>query len=232
MRIGGLQKQSLIDFPGKIACVVFLSGCNFSCPYCHNPQLAAGRVDDDAFADLSRFLRFLDERKLFLEGVVISGGEPTLNDELPTLCAAIKDKGYCVKLDTNGSRPDMVRHLLEAALVDYIAMDIKTDPQRYPESAGLGTTAGVILESIRWVMDAAPAYEFRTTCVRPYVSDIIVADIARSIQGAARYVLQRFQRRTLLSPEFFQNIDPTVSESEIDRFRSLAAPWVQACIVR
>jgi pyruvate formate lyase activating enzyme len=232
VRIGGLQKQTLIDFPGKIACVVFLSGCNFACPYCHNPQLATGQARDETFADLPRFCRFLEERNRFLEGVVVSGGEPTVHEDLPELCAEIKRRGCRVKLDTNGSRPDMIRRLMDAGLVDYIAMDIKTDPQRYPVTAGLGVAADGILESIGLIMAGAPDYEFRTTCVRPFVNDTVIAAISRCVQGAARYVLQRFQHRNLLSPAFFQQTDPALSDSDIHRFQTIAAPWVQSCLVR
>jgi pyruvate formate lyase activating enzyme len=232
MRIGGLQKQSLIDYPGQIACVVFLSGCNFACPYCHNPQLARGEAFDGFFSDPDRFHQFLDERRSFLDAVVISGGEPTLHQELPELCANVKSRGYRVKLDTNGSRPAMIRHLIEDALVDYVAMDIKTDPCRYSEGNGLKATPTTLLESIEMIMDAAPAYEFRTTCVRPFVNESVIESIACQIKGAERYFLQRFQRQNLLSPDFFRDIDPTISSEEITRLHALAARWVQHCAVR
>jgi pyruvate formate lyase activating enzyme len=142
MVLGGLQKSSLIDYPGKISCVLFLSGCNFACPYCHNPDLAMGcvaaNISEDSIYD------FLERRREFLDGVVISGGEPTIQKDLIQLCRKIKQMGYPVKLDTNGSRPRVVQILIEEGLVDYIAMDIKTDTARYsslmkkdaPRSAG------------------------------------------------------------------------------------------------
>ena len=126
----------------------------------------------------------------------------------------------------------MIRHLIEDDLVDYVAMDIKTDPRRYSEDNGLKATPATVLESIEMIMDAAPAYEFRTTCVRPFVSEGIIESIACQIQGAARFFLQRFQRQNLLSPDFFRDIDPTVSEDEITRLHALAVRWVKHCAVR
>ena len=131
MIFGGMQKNSMIDYPGKISCVLFACGCNFSCPYCHNPQLARGCKDNMNAFNEKTASDFLEGRKGFLEGVVISGGEPTLQADLPAVCEKIKGMGYPVKLDTNGSRPQVLKRLLNDALVDYIAMDIKTDPLKY-----------------------------------------------------------------------------------------------------
>ena len=131
MRIGGLQKNSLIDYPGKVSCVLFLSGCNFDCPYCHNPDLVRGSLSCHPFLDEKAVYEFLKRRKRFLDGVVISGGEPTLNKNLFRLCEKIKQIGYPLKLDTNGSQPQVIKRLINEGLVDYIAMDIKTDPLHY-----------------------------------------------------------------------------------------------------
>ena len=128
MVIGGIQKISLIDYPGKLSCVLFLSGCNFKCPYCHNPQLVKS---DSAYSDCldeKAVYEFLESRKGLIDGVVISGGEPTLQKNLPLLCNEIKEMGYLVKLDTNGSRPKAIKLLIDEGLVDYVAMDIKSDP--------------------------------------------------------------------------------------------------------
>lgn len=128
MIIGGIQKNSLIDYSEKISCVVFLAGCNFTCPYCHNPDLVRWKSASKPPIDENEICAFLESRKGFLDGVVISGGEPTLNDGLPLFLERIKRLGYSVKLDTNGTRPRMIGHLIENGLVDYIAMDIKADP--------------------------------------------------------------------------------------------------------
>lgn len=126
--IGGWQKNTIIDYPGKVSCVLFLSGCNFSCPYCHNPNLVKVDGLPSCFLDEQTVLNFLEKRRGFLGGVVISGGEPTLQRDLFVLCKRIKQIGYPVKLDTNGSRPEVLKRLLKEGLVDYIAMDIKNRP--------------------------------------------------------------------------------------------------------
>jgi len=149
MIFGGLQKNSLIDYPGKISCVLFATGCNFSCPYCHNPQLARGCRDDATVFDEKTAYDFLERRKGFLEGVVISGGEPTLQKDLPAVCEKIKEMGYPVKLDTNGSRPQVLKRLLDDALVDYVAMDIKTDPANYNPLIQKDFNPSPLLESIQ-----------------------------------------------------------------------------------
>jgi pyruvate formate lyase activating enzyme len=131
MLLGGLQKTSLIDYPGKLSCVLFFSGCNFDCPYCHNPQLARGcRVGFPSTIE-TQLYRFLKRRRTVLDGVVLSGGEPTIQKDIYSACLRLKQMGYPVKLDTNGSRPQVLRRLLDEKLVDYIAMDIKTDPLNY-----------------------------------------------------------------------------------------------------
>ncbi len=232
MVIGGIQKSSLIDYPGKVSCVLFLYGCNFRCPYCHNPELVRdsgasgeGATPDDALA-------FLRSRRDFLDGVVISGGEPTLAADLPSLCEDIRSMGYSVKLDTNGSRPEAIRALLEAGLVDYVAMDIKTAPNKYGETPGLRCAPAQILESIRLVMTSAPDYEFRTTCVRPLVNDEMVLETARLIRGARRFALQGFQGEKILDPGFFCEADPSHDHAAMERLREAAAPWVEECLIR
>jgi len=131
MIIGGLHKNSLIDYPGKISCVIFLSGCNFDCPYCHNPELAKGRSLSTGYLSEDLIFDFLGSRKGFLDGVVVSGGEPTLQKGLISFCEKIRLMDYPVKLDTNGSRPEVIKKLIDEDLVNYIAMDIKTDPSHY-----------------------------------------------------------------------------------------------------
>ena len=130
MVFGGLQKQSLIDFPGKLSCVLFTSGCNFDCPYCHNPDLVNGHTPRPLVLKEGNIYDFLEMRKDFLDGVVISGGEPTLHGDLIDTCRKIKQMGFPIKLDTNGSRPATISNLLDEECIDYIAMDIKTEPLR------------------------------------------------------------------------------------------------------
>ena len=194
MIFGGLQKTSLIDYPGKVCSVLFISGCNFACPYCHNPQLVKGGMKQGSFIEEDRVFEFLEKRKTILDGVVISGGEPTLSGGLLSLCENIKQMGYQVKLDTNGSQPEVIKRLIDDSLVDYIAMDIKTDPHHYPPLIQRDPEPDLLIESIHIIMASAPDYEFRTTCVRPIVDEQIIESIAATIEGAKRYALQPFHQ--------------------------------------
>jgi pyruvate formate lyase activating enzyme len=230
MVIGGWQKSSLIDYPGKVSCVLFLSGCNFDCPYCYNPDLAKGMpavVLNEGFV-----LDFLKRRKGFLDGVVISGGEPTLNPELFALCKNIKQMGYPLKLDTNGSRPLVIQRLLDQGLVDYIAMDIKTDPFKYAAFIQKDCDPEQILLSIRTIMKSTTPYEFRTTCIKPLINESIMESIGQHIQGAALYVLQPVKTAEVLHPEFFQNHRCEFDEDELMRLKSVIEPSVMTCMIR
>jgi pyruvate formate lyase activating enzyme len=230
MIIGGLQKTSLIDFPGKVSCVCFVSGCNFRCPYCHNPDLV--NHPGKAFLDENGFFAFIRERQGFLDGVVLSGGEPTLQNDLPVFLSRIKREGYAVKLDTNGSHPRMIQELVARRLVDYIAMDIKTDPSLYPLYMQREIDPDNIRSSIRLIMASDIPYEFRTTCVRPIVSPETVEAIGRLVQGCSLYVLQQFSSARVLQPDFFENTRAGYDREEMVQLKALAEPWVQKCIVR
>ena len=232
MVFGGIQKNSFIDFPGKISCVLFLSGCNFDCPYCHNPGLVKSAHRQASVVEERAIFDFLESRRTLLEGIVISGGEPTIAKDLMALCEKIKQMGYPVKLDTNGSRPEVIKRLLEAELVDYIAMDIKTDPSRYPSFIHKDARPDEILESIEIIKDRAPAYEFRTTCIRPIVDGPVIEHISRIIKGAMLYALQRVNKTEVLHPEFFEGIGSVYDEADLSHLKSLAEPWVEKCVIR
>jgi pyruvate formate lyase activating enzyme len=234
MILAGLQKNSLIDFPDKIACVVFVTGCNFTCPFCHNPELARGRYPQRITPD--QLLAFLAPRRTLLEAVVISGGEPTLYPGLAHLCRDLRALGLAIKLDTNGSRPEALAGLIEQRLVDYIAMDLKTDPARYAPplvaAEAVGPIRAGLRQSIRLIMAGGMDYEFRTTCVRPFVDDDIILDIARAIEGARRYLLQPFRDGSLLDPAYFKGRIPGFTPLEMERLRAAAAPFVAECMIR
>jgi pyruvate formate lyase activating enzyme len=232
MILGGLQKCSLIDYPGKVSCVIFLAGCNFSCPYCHNPDLIRGDMARLSPLDEESFYRFLETRRGLLDGVVLSGGEPTLNRTLVSFCRRIKAMGYPIKLDTNGSRPDVIKKLTDKSLVDYIALDIKTDPSWYPVFIQKGYDPETLLSSIQITMRWGGDYEFRTTCVRPFVDLRVIGKIGGIIEGASLYALQSFRDDVLLQPEFFRNIEPGYDCDEMKRLKSVAEPWVKQCILR
>jgi len=233
LKIGGFQKNSLIDYPGKISCVIFLSGCNFICPYCHNPLL----LKENGFSiDANNIYDFLKSRKGLIDAAVISGGEPTLQKELLSFCEKIKEIGYLVKLDTNGSHPTVIRDLINKGLIDYIAMDIKTDPldtMRYSSLIREDCSSEHILESIRVIMESAVPYEFRTTCVKPFINENTVETITRNvIHGAKRYILQEFHHAEILNPLFFKDEEDFYSFDKLKAFKAIADKSVHKCIIR
>ena len=232
MNIGGLLKNSIIDYPGKLSCGIFLSGCNFDCPYCHNPDLVKGCGGGSAEFDPGTVFRFIENRKGFLDGVVISGGEPTLQEDLFDLCRRIKNMGFPVKLDTNGSRPRVIKRLVDERLVDYIAMDLKTDPRWYATYIKANCNASAILASIEIIMESAIPYEFRTTCVKPIVTPEVIENVSRLINGARLYALQRFHKSRMLHPDFFKEINYEYTDDELTQLKAVADPWVKECIVR
>ena len=191
MHIAGLQKLTLLDYPGKAACTVFLSGCNLRCPFCHNASLvlpgraAAQVTEEELFA-------FLQKRRRLLDGVCVTGGEPTLQRDLPTLLQQIKELGFSVKLDTNGTNPALLRLLLEQSLVDDVAMDIKNSPAKYTETCGGREVLPLVRESAALLMESGLPYEFRTTAVKPLHTPADLAAIGQWLQGARRYFIQNF----------------------------------------
>ncbi len=178
MNIAGLQKMTLLDYPGRVACTVFLQGCNFRCPFCHNADLLPGQ--GQAFMTDKELLAFLEKRKGLLDGVCVTGGEPTLQKELPELLSEIKALGYAVKLDTNGAQPEVLRSLVEAGTVDYVAMDIKNSREEYPTTAGVRENLlPAVEESIRYLLQGKVDYEFRTTVVHELHTDRSIEDMGR-----------------------------------------------------
>lgn len=201
MTIDGFQPMTLLDFPHKVGCTVFLKGCNFRCPFCHNGPLVEGKGERPTPAlTLETFRDFLQRRQGLLDGVCVSGGEPLLNPQLPQLLEAVKEQGFLVKVDTNGSFPHKLRELWKSGLVDYVAMDIKNSPARYAETAGVAELdLTPIRESVAWLLEGHVDYEFRTTVVRQFHDAASFAAIGPWIAGARRYFLQTFtQRDTVL----------------------------------
>jgi len=234
MNIGGFQKNSLIDFPETIACILFTQGCNFRCPYCHNPDLVASlQKEAGNFYDENKILEFLEKRRDFLEGLVITGGEPTLQKDLMLFCRRVKDMGYKLKLDSNGTRPEVLARLLEDRLVDFISMDIKTSLKNYHLVIPGKFNVKKILESTRLLMEKAPAYEFRTTCTRPFVSKEIMKDIGEMITGASKYILQKCSRNVkVLDPEFLKKDNNFFSDNEMLELKETIDEYVGASVVR
>ena len=229
MHFGGLQKNSLIDFPGKLSAVLFVSGCNFDCPFCHNPELVKG---PDIKLPENEILDLLQKRKGWLDGVVISGGEPTLQNDIDLFCRKVKELNYPIKLDTNGSQPQIVQKLINEGLIDYIAMDIKTDPYLYSPVIAKNIDPETIILSIRLIMESGIPYEFKTTCLKPFIDEEIMERITLLIKGARRYALQRFQKGIVLHPEFFEQNDYQIEEEYFLVLKNIAMSRVGECIVR
>ncbi len=193
MIINGLQKLTLLDFPGKTACTVFLGGCNYACPFCHNAPLALPGRERDEIGE-EELLSFLKKRQGLLEGVCITGGEPTLRRDLPEFISKIKALGYLVKLDTNGTRPEMIRELLDKGVLDYIAMDIKAPVYKYDILAGVENAfTDKVLQSIELIKNSGIDREFRTTVTDELHTAEDIAAIAGLIKGEKRYFLQPYK---------------------------------------
>ena len=193
MKISGLQKLTLLDFPDRTACTVFLGGCNFRCPFCHNSSLVLGAGEGENIPE-EEFFAFLKSRKSRLDGVAITGGEPLISDETEIFIEKIKSMGYAVKLDTNGAFPERLRRLIGKGLVDYVAMDIKNSPHKYAKTIGLPSAPlGKIEESIRILMSGKVSFEFRTTLVKGFHTEDDIETIGKWISGAERWYLQAFK---------------------------------------
>lgn len=191
MLIKGFQKTTLLDFPQKVACTVFTGGCNFRCPFCHNASLVTHmRPEDNVSAE--EILAYITKRKGILDGVCITGGEPTLQPDLADFCREIHARGLLVKLDTNGAFPDRLAPLMESGLVDYVAMDIKNSKEEYARTCGLAAFPEGVEESIRMIMSSNIPYEFRTTAVREFHTVESIRSLAQWISGARQYFLQAF----------------------------------------
>ncbi len=194
MKIYGLQKMTLLDYPEHVACTVFLGGCDFRCPFCHNFELAEGRAEPELTEE--ELFTFLKKRQGILDGVAVTGGEPCLYEELPDLLKRIRKLGFAVKLDTNGAHPAVLRKVLEQGLADYAAMDIKNSPEKYARTAGLDVVdMDAVRESIVLLRESGIDYEFRTTVVRELHEAEDFEAIGKLIAGAKRYFLQSFTDR-------------------------------------
>lgn len=200
MRIDGLQTLTLLDYPGKVACTVFTSGCNMRCPFCHNASLVCGEVPP--FMEKEEFFAFLKKRTGVLDGVCVTGGEPLLQEGLIPFLLEVKEKGFTTKLDTNGLLHDRLRAVVEAVAVDYVAMDIKNCKARYAETAGVpGLDLAPIEKSVQFLMEGKVDYEFRTTVVKELHNKADFGEIGQWLKGAKRYFLQSFKDSgDILSP--------------------------------
>ena len=226
MQFAGFQKLTLLDFPGKVACILFTMGCNFRCPFCHNASLV--RAEEKPLITEEEVLAFLKKRQGILEGVCISGGEPLLYDGLGEFIKKVKALGYSVKLDTNGSFPEKLKALVHEGLVDYVAMDIKSSLLNYDKVAGINADIDKIKESISFLMSDAVDYEFRTTLVKELHCAEDMENIGIMIKGAKRYFLQNFKDSgDVLS----SNMSP-LTEDELAEMQTIARKYIPDTNVR
>lgn len=232
MVIGGLQKLTLIDYPGKLACTVFLAGCNFRCPWCYSSELVLpAKIKKQPKISEKEFLQFLDSKKGLLEGVVICGGEPTLNKDLLEFILKIKEKGFSIKLDTNGSNSEMLKELLAKKMVDYVAMDIKAPLEpKYQVAAGVKINIENILNSIELIKNSQTDYEFRTTIVPGIHKKEDILAIARFLSGAKKYYIQNFRPEKNIDKSF-EKIAPYPDEYVLDIVKAVS-PFFGECQMR
>lgn len=233
MKIVGLQKLTLLDYPGRVACTVFLDGCNFRCPFCHNAELL--EADTEPVMDTDQLLAFLNKRQGILDGVCITGGEPTIHPELPELLRSIRTLGYTIKLDTNGYRPQVLKQLIQESLVDYVAMDLKNGPDAYGETVGLASPdPSRIEESVQILMDSGVDYELRTTVAEPLHTEKSISEMAAWLrdlgQGRAikRLYLQPFVDRDTVPVSGLCAPDP----EKLRTFQRLLEPCSEKISVR
>ena len=213
MKIGGLQKVSLIDYPGEISSIIFLQGCNFKCPYCHNPELVDSKLFGPCLQEKD-VLEFLKTRIGKIDAVTITGGEPTIQNDLTPFIKRIKKMGFAVKLDSNGSRPEVIKNLLSEKLLDFIAMDIKAPLEKYEKIVRVLLKTDSIKESIKIILKAKIPHEFRTTVVKSLHSENDILKIAQLISGVRQYTLQKFVPAKILDKKYLKAKPFSVDELE------------------
>jgi pyruvate formate lyase activating enzyme len=229
MKIGGLHKVSLIDYPGKISAIIFTQGCNFRCPYCHNPELVDPKLFEPPMPHEEIF-GFLDRRRGKLDAVVVTGGEPTLQPNLIPFLRRVKEMGYLVKIDTNGALPEVLENLISHRIADYIAMDIKAPLEKYAQVTRTEVDTERIRRSIDLVMASGTPSEFRTTIVAPLVDREDIRKIGGLIRGARRFVLQKFVASKKLSEDFQKA--STYPHSELEEFKKELESVIDEVVIR
>lgn len=232
MKIGGLQKVTLVDYPGKIACTVFLSGCNFKCPFCYSKELVLlEEIEKHPEIKREDFFSFLKKRKGMIDACVICGGEPTINNDLKDFIKEIKRLGFLIKLDTNGYFPEKLEELINEKLVDYIAMDIKACFKDYSKAVGVDVDISKIKKSIELIKNSGIDYEFRTTIVSGLHNKESIIEMANDIGKAKKYFLQKFQnKKETIDPQF--NKLKSFSEEELKEIIKEISSLFDVCKIR
>lgn len=224
----GILPSTLIDWPGKLAAVLFIFGCNFRCSFCHNPELVINNNDPNI--NFFSLLDFLKQRQKWIDGVVLTGGEPTLYKDLPTIIKILKDEGFLVKLDTNGTNPDMLNFLIKNELIDYIAMDIKGVPEKYKIITNSNINFETILQSINLILQSDIDYEFRTTVLPRFHKKEDFEKIGKLIKGAKKYYLQQFYPTKTLDESFME--EPFYDRLALEEFKKIISNFVESVEIR
>jgi len=231
IKIGGLQKTTFIDYPGKLACTVFLCGCNFRCPFCYSGELVLPeKIKNQPEITKKEFFNFLKKRKKLLEAIVVCGGEPTINKDLPDFIREIKEFGYLVKLDTNGSDPEMLQKLIDEKLIDYAAMDIKASKEKYERTIGTKIDIKKIEKSVNILKKGIIGYEFRTTVVPGIIDKNDIFKIAKWLSPAPRYFLQNFKAEKTIDPKFEK--EKSYSDEYMKEIKKIVQPYFKECEIR
>ena len=230
LRIAGLEKSSLIDYPGKVSAIIFTYGCNLRCPYCHNPELVTTKLCRDNVIPHKYVFDFLKKRVRKLDAVVITGGEPLIHDTLEKFIRKIRNMGFLIKLDTNGFNPEKLEDLIKKGLIDYIAMDIKYAESKYIKLTNSKKSAKKIKKSIDIIMNSGLDYEFRTTYVK-FIHDMqAVKEIGRMIKGAENYYIQNFRPGKTINPKLDSNY--SFSEEELKEIKKIIGKYVKNVYIR
>lgn len=224
----GFQKMTMLDFPGYVACTVFTPGCNFRCPFCHNASLVTDINNDIVYSE-DEILAFLSKRKGLLDGICISGGEPLMHDGIFDFVKKVKNIGFLVKIDTNGSYPDKLKILIDSGNIDYVAMDIKNSPEKYALTTGISNfDFSPIRESVNLLLEDKVSYEFRTTVVKEFHTPQDMVDIGELIKGADRYFIQHFIES---ESNIQQGLTPLCKE-EMEKLRLAVSEYVKNAEIR
>lgn len=230
MLISGLEKLSLLDFPGRLSAIVFTYGCNMLCPYCHNPELVVEKLNRSNLYSSDQVLSFLKTREGKLDGLTITGGEPTMHNDLLDFIKSVKELGFELKLDTNGSYPDRVAAIIESDLVDYWAMDVKYSDELYKQGLNGGQIITGVAESIKLIKESGVEYEFRTTYMKGLHTEDSVHEIGEMIEGASNYYIQNFRPGKTIDSSLDRS--NSFNDADLRRFAQIMQGYVTNVTIR
>jgi pyruvate formate lyase activating enzyme len=228
MKIGGLQKTSLLDYPGILSAIIWTAGCNFRCPFCYNKQLVLGKTE---MISEETILSFLEKRRDVLEGLSISGGEPLLQEDIVDFTEKVKKLNYLIKIDTNGAFPEKLKELIDKKLVDYVSMDVKAPKEKYDQLVGVKTDLSKIEQSIDLIKNEAPDYEFKTTIVPGMLDKKDIVEIAKWLEGSKQFYLQQFKSDSPLVSSKLNDVAP-YSKEKLSEMLHEIKPFFKNCSLR